>query len=99
VNARANGGAAVKFVLEFEPCNAPALLTTPDSFTKLVADAIEKKTGRRPTLSTSGGTSDIAALTEIYAAILEDYFHCTATPLIRADAFLEEKLLQQGDHH
>jgi succinyl-diaminopimelate desuccinylase len=49
---------AVKFTLEFEPCNAPAFLTTPDSFTKPVADAIEKKTGRRPTLSTSGGTSD-----------------------------------------
>jgi succinyl-diaminopimelate desuccinylase len=95
----------IKFTLEFEPCNAPAFLTTPDSFTKLVADAVEKKTGRRPALSTSGGTSDarfiraycqvlefgvvgatahmvdehvavgdIEALTEIYAAILEDYF-------------------------
>jgi succinyl-diaminopimelate desuccinylase len=95
----------MKFTLEFEPCNAPAFLTTPDSFTKLVTDAVERKTGRRPTLSTSGGTSDarfiraycpvlefglvgatahmvdehiaiadIEALTEIYAAILEDYF-------------------------
>jgi succinyl-diaminopimelate desuccinylase len=95
----------VKFTLSFEPCNAPAFLTTPDSFTKLVTDAVERKTGRRPTLSTSGGTSDarfihaycpvvefglpgatmhmvdehvavvdIEALTETYAAILEDYF-------------------------
>ncbi|MGB7045476.1 MAG: succinyl-diaminopimelate desuccinylase [Methylocella sp.] len=95
-----------KFALEFEPCNAVAFLTTPDSFTKLVADAVERKTGRRPTLSTSGGTSDarfiraycpvlefggvgttahmvdehvavadIEALTEIYAAILDDYLH------------------------
>jgi succinyl-diaminopimelate desuccinylase len=95
----------MKFALEFEPCNAPAFLTTPDSFTTLVTDAVEKKTGRRPALSTSGGTSDarfipaycpviefglvgatvhmmdehvavadIEALTEIYAAILEDYF-------------------------
>jgi succinyl-diaminopimelate desuccinylase len=95
----------MKFTLEFEPCNAPAFLTRPDSFTKLVTDAAERKTGRRPTLSTSGGTSDarfiraycpvlefglvgatahmvdehvavadIKALTEIYAAILEDYF-------------------------
>jgi succinyl-diaminopimelate desuccinylase len=95
----------MKFSLEFEPCNAPAFLTTPDAFTKLVADAVERKTGRRPALSTSGGTSDarfiraycpvvefglvgatahmvdehvpiaeIEALTEIYAAILEDYF-------------------------
>ncbi len=95
----------VKFTLEFEPCNAPAFLTTPDAFTKLVTDAVERKTGRRPTLSTSGGTSDarfiraycpvlelggigatahmvdehvaiadIEALTETYAAILEEYF-------------------------
>jgi succinyl-diaminopimelate desuccinylase len=95
----------MKFTLEFEPCNAPAFLTTPDSFTKLVTDAVERKTGRRPALSTSGGTSDarfihaycpvvelglvgatvhmvdenvavadIEALTEVYAAILEDYF-------------------------
>jgi len=97
--------AGAKFTLTFEPCNAPAFLTTPGSFTKLVADAVEKKTGRRPALSTSGGTSDarfirsycpvvefglvgatahmvdehvavadIEALTEIYAAVLEDYF-------------------------
>jgi succinyl-diaminopimelate desuccinylase len=48
----------MKFTLEFEPCNAPAFLTTPDSFTKLVTDAVERETGRRPALSTSGGTSD-----------------------------------------
>jgi succinyl-diaminopimelate desuccinylase len=97
--------AGMKFTLTLEPCNAPAFLTTPDSFTKLVADAVERKTGRRPALSTSGGTSDarfiraycpvvefglvgatahmvdehvvvadIKALTEIYAAILEEYF-------------------------
>jgi len=95
----------MKFTLILEPCNASAFLTTPDSFTKLVADAVERKTGRRPALSTSGGTSDarfiraycpvvefglvgatahmvdehvavadIEALTEIYAAILQDYF-------------------------
>jgi succinyl-diaminopimelate desuccinylase len=94
-----------RYALEFEPCNAPAFLTTPDSFTKLVTDAVERQTGRRPALSTSGGTSDarfiraycpvlefglmgatahmvdehvavadIEVLTEIYTAILEDYF-------------------------
>jgi succinyl-diaminopimelate desuccinylase len=97
--------AGTKFTLEFEPCNAPAFLTKPDSFTKLVTEAVERRTGRRPALSTSGGTSDarfiraycpvvefglvgatahmvdehvsigdIQALTEIYGAILEDYF-------------------------
>jgi len=93
------------YTLELERCNALAFLTKPDSFSELVADAIEKKTGRRPALSTSGGTSDarfirdycpvlelgslgatahmvdehialaeLEGLTEIYAAILEDYF-------------------------
>ena len=95
----------MKFTLNFEACNAVAFLTKPDAFTELVAKVIEKKTGQRPKLSTSGGTSDarfiraycpvlefglvgatahmvdehvavadIEALTEIYAAILEDYF-------------------------
>jgi succinyl-diaminopimelate desuccinylase len=60
----------MKFTLEFEPCNAPAFLTTPDAFTKLVTDAIERKTGRRPALSTSGGTSD-ARFIRAYCAVLE----------------------------
>ncbi|MCI0600006.1 MAG: succinyl-diaminopimelate desuccinylase [Beijerinckiaceae bacterium] len=94
-----------RYSLKWEPCNASAFLTKPDKFTELVADAIEKKTGRRPALSTSGGTSDarfirafcpviefglsgatvhmadehiaiadLEGLTDIYAAILEDYF-------------------------
>ncbi len=95
----------VNFTLNFEACNAVTFLTKPDAFTRLVANAVERKTGRRPALSTSGGTSDarfiraycpvlefgligatshmvdehvavahIELLTEIYAAILEDYF-------------------------
>jgi succinyl-diaminopimelate desuccinylase len=95
----------VNFTLNFEACNAVAFLTKPDAFTELAAKVIEKKTGQRPKLSTSGGTSDarfiraycpvlefglvgatahmvdehasvadLEALTEIYAAILEDYF-------------------------
>jgi succinyl-diaminopimelate desuccinylase len=60
----------MKFTLEFEPCNAPAFLTMPDSFTKLVADAVERKTGRRPTFSTSGGTSD-ARFIRAYCPMVE----------------------------
>ena len=60
----------MKFTLEFEPCNAPAFLTTPDSFTKLVIDAVGRKTGRRPTLSTSGGTSD-ARFIRAYCPVVE----------------------------
>jgi succinyl-diaminopimelate desuccinylase len=60
----------IKFTLEFEPCNAPAFLTPPGSFTKLVTDAVEKQTGRRPALSTSGGTSD-ARFIRAYCPVVE----------------------------
>ena len=46
------------YALAFEPCNAHAFLTEPDAFTDLVADVVERHTGQRPALSTSGGTSD-----------------------------------------
>ena len=44
--------------LTFLPCNAPSFLTPRSSFTDLVSHAVEAETGRRPELSTSGGTSD-----------------------------------------
>ncbi len=44
--------------LNFEPTNAVAFLTKPGPFTDLVAAAVEDVTGRKPELSTSGGTSD-----------------------------------------
>lgn len=82
-----------------------AFLTTDTKFLSLIADCVEEKTGRRPELSTSGGTSDarfikdhapvaefglvgatmhktdehvavadIALLSNIYEAILRQYF-------------------------
>jgi succinyl-diaminopimelate desuccinylase len=60
----------VTFTLNFEPCNAIAFLTRPDTFTELVAQAIEKKTRRRPAPSTSGGTSD-ARFIQAYCPVLE----------------------------
>ena len=42
----------------FEPSNAVAFLTKPGPFTDLVADAVRDVTGRKPALSTGGGTSD-----------------------------------------
>ncbi len=59
-----------RYVLSFEPCNALAFLTEPDAFTKLVAGAIEKHTGRAPKLSTSGGTSD-ARFIRAYCPVVE----------------------------
>jgi succinyl-diaminopimelate desuccinylase len=48
----------IRYEVVFEATNAVAFLTEPDSFVTLVADAVEAETGRRPKLSTTGGTSD-----------------------------------------
>jgi succinyl-diaminopimelate desuccinylase len=48
----------IRYEVAFEPTNAVAFLTEPDEFVTLVADAVEAETGRRPKLSTTGGTSD-----------------------------------------
>jgi succinyl-diaminopimelate desuccinylase len=53
-------GAAVgaRWELKFDPTNAVAFLTPDGPFTALLGDAVHDITGRRPSLSTSGGTSD-----------------------------------------
>ncbi len=55
VAAADEGGRAT---VTFEPSNAVAFLTKPGPFTDLVAEAVRDVTGRKPTLSTGGGTSD-----------------------------------------
>ena len=47
-----------------------AFLTEPCGFTKALQDAVEHVTGRRPALSTSGGTSDARYITH-YAPVAE----------------------------
>jgi succinyl-diaminopimelate desuccinylase len=54
----AAAGRSVRYTLDLLPSNSPAFLTEPDAFTELVAGAIATETGRRPVLSTTGGTSD-----------------------------------------
>ena len=54
--ARAAG--RMRYELAFDPTNATAFLTPSGAFTDLVADAVQDVVGRRPALSTSGGTSD-----------------------------------------
>jgi succinyl-diaminopimelate desuccinylase len=54
--AAADQGA--RATLAFEPTNAVAFLTKPGPFTDLVAAAVHDVTGRKPSLSTGGGTSD-----------------------------------------
>jgi succinyl-diaminopimelate desuccinylase len=56
-------GGKIKFAFEWEPSNAPVFVTKPGPFTELVAQAIEEVTGRKPHLSTSGGTSDARFIT------------------------------------
>ncbi|MGH6936742.1 MAG: succinyl-diaminopimelate desuccinylase, partial [Methylocella sp.] len=69
-DARITHNGSWRYVFNFEPCNAAAFLTTPDAFTELVSKAVETKTGRRPMLSTSGGTSD-ARFIRAYCPVLE----------------------------
>jgi succinyl-diaminopimelate desuccinylase len=49
---------AKRATVTFEPSNAVAFLTKPGRFTDLVAKAVSDVTGRKPALSTGGGTSD-----------------------------------------
>ena len=56
--------------VDFEPTNVDAFLTEPGPFVDLVVDAVERVTGRRPALSTTGGTSD-ARFIKDYCPVLE----------------------------
>jgi succinyl-diaminopimelate desuccinylase len=53
-----SAGVATPWELTAEPTNAVAFLTRPGPFVEMLADAIEAETGRKPVLSTTGGTSD-----------------------------------------
>jgi succinyl-diaminopimelate desuccinylase len=71
VESRALAGAGGgRFRIEWEPSNADAFVTTPGPFVELVADAVAEVTGRRPKLSTTGGTSD-ARFIKNYCPALE----------------------------
>src|SRR5262249_35285809 len=48
----------VRWRIDWEPSNADVFLTAAGPFIDLVAEAVAAETGRRPQLSTSGGTSD-----------------------------------------
>jgi succinyl-diaminopimelate desuccinylase len=63
-------GNAARHSLAFEPTNAVAFLTEPDAFVTKVAQAVEAETGRRPSLSTTGGTSD-ARFIKHYCPVVE----------------------------
>jgi succinyl-diaminopimelate desuccinylase len=56
-------GHAIRFSFKWEPSNAGVFVTKPGPFTDLVVNAVAEVTGRRPELSTTGGTSDARFIT------------------------------------
>ena len=63
-------GGAIKFALQWEPSNAGVFAVKPGPFTDMVSDAIDKATGRKPKLSTTGGTSDARFISQ-YCPVVE----------------------------
>ena len=66
---KASAGAA-RAEVTFQPTNAVAFLTEPGPFVEMFSNAVEAQTGRKPALSTTGGTSD-ARFIKNYAQVLE----------------------------
>jgi succinyl-diaminopimelate desuccinylase len=63
-------GNRIRARIAWEPSNANVFVTKPGAFTDLAVAAIEEVTGRRPELSTSGGTSD-ARFISSYCPVIE----------------------------
>jgi succinyl-diaminopimelate desuccinylase len=63
-------GNRVRARIVWEPSNSNVFVTKPGPFTDLAVAAIEEVTGRRPELSTSGGTSD-ARFISGYCPVIE----------------------------
>ena len=92
-----------RYDLTFEPTNALAFLTSPGPFTTLVADAIAVETGRRPALSTTGGTSDarfiVAACPVVEFGLVGQTMHAVDERVAVADveklALIYERILER----
>jgi succinyl-diaminopimelate desuccinylase len=67
--AKAAGG-KINYAFKWEPSNAGVFVTKPGPFTELVANAVAEVTGRKPELSTTGGTSDARFITH-YCPVVE----------------------------
>ena len=63
-------GNRIKARIAWEPSNSNVFVTKPGAFTDLAVAAIEEVTGRKPELSTSGGTSD-ARFISSYCPVIE----------------------------
>jgi succinyl-diaminopimelate desuccinylase len=60
----------IRFSFEWEPSNADVFVVKPGPFTDVVARAVKEVTGRKPVLSTTGGTSD-ARFIKNYCPVVE----------------------------
>jgi succinyl-diaminopimelate desuccinylase len=67
--AKATGN-RIKARIVWEPSNGNVFVTKPGAFTELAVAAIEEVTGRKPELSTSGGTSDARFISN-YCPVIE----------------------------
>ena len=63
-------GNRIKVRIVWEPSNSNVFVTKPGAFTDLAVSAIEEVTGRKPDLSTTGGTSD-ARFIASYCPVIE----------------------------
>jgi succinyl-diaminopimelate desuccinylase len=63
-------GNRIKAHIVWEPSNSNVFVTKPGAFTDLAVAAIEDVTGRKPELSTSGGTSDARFISQ-YCPVIE----------------------------
>jgi succinyl-diaminopimelate desuccinylase len=68
--AKKAAGEKVRWRIEWEPSNADVFYTEPSAFTDMVVGAVAEVTGRKPALSTSGGTSD-ARFIKDYCPVVE----------------------------
>lgn len=67
---REAAGNTVRYEIAFDPTNAVAFLTKPGPFVAMVTEAVAAETGKRPALSTTGGTSD-ARFIKNYCPVVE----------------------------
>jgi succinyl-diaminopimelate desuccinylase len=63
-------GNRIRARIVWEPSNSNVFVTKPGAFTDLAVAAIEEVTGRKPELSTSGGTSDARFISR-YCPVIE----------------------------
>jgi succinyl-diaminopimelate desuccinylase len=68
--AKHAAGDKVRWTIDWEPSNADVFYTDPSPFTDVVIGAVAEVTGRKPKLSTSGGTSD-ARFIKDYCPVVE----------------------------